>query len=158
MADELLNKSLTCINNKFITKYLPILDPTAVKVYIFALHVAQSGQDSVTINDFATRLKLSEEDVINYFKYLEEFELLAIASFDPLKIRILDCENVSGAPKKYKAEKYSNFSKTIQTIIAGRMISPNEYREYFNLLEDYGFVLANDSCKPDRLCYKNKFG
>lgn len=34
----------------------------------------------------------------------------------------------------------------------------DDFKSKYKFLEDYGFVLANDSCNPDRLCYKNKFG
>ena len=34
----------------------------------------------------------------------------------------------------------------------------DDFKSKYSFLEDYGFVLANDSCNPDRLCYKNKFG
>ena len=37
VSDELLKKSFTSVENKFITKYLPVLEPNAVKVYLFAL-------------------------------------------------------------------------------------------------------------------------
>ena len=54
-------------------------------------------------------------------------------------MKILDAENISGTPKKFKPEKYADFTKAVQSIIKGRMISTNEFREYFLLLEDYGF-------------------
>jgi hypothetical protein len=34
----------------------------------------------------------------------------------------------------------------------------DDFRSKYKFLEEYGFVLANDSCNPERLCYKNKFG
>jgi hypothetical protein len=106
MANDVANKSLTCLSNRFITKYLPVLDGDALKVYVIALNVAQGGQDKFEISDVANKLNLTEEEIIGYFKYLEEFELVAITSYDPFNAVILDCENVSGTPKKYKAEKY----------------------------------------------------
>lgn len=139
MSDEVINKSLTCINNKFINKYLPVLDPVAIKVYVYALYVSQNTKENCDASDFATKLNMSDDELINVFKYLEEFELIAILSLNPLKISILDCENYSGTPKKYKAEKYSTLARTIQTIISGRMISTTEFREYFNLIEEYSF-------------------
>ena len=43
VSDELLKKSFTSVENKFITKYLPVLEPNAVKVYLIALHAYQNG-------------------------------------------------------------------------------------------------------------------
>ena len=139
VSDGLAKKSFTSVENKFISKYMPILEPSAVKVYLFSLYVFQNGLTSYTVEDMAKCLNISEQEIKNYFEYLEEFELINIISTAPFEIKILDADNISGTPKKLKPEKYSDFSKTVQNIIKGRMISTNEFREYFVLLEDYGF-------------------
>jgi DnaD/phage-associated family protein len=139
VADEIIKKSKTDIENKFITKYLPILEPASVKVYLFALYLYQSGQTSYTLADLAEKLNISEDDAKNYFEYLEEFELVKVISLSPFEVKILDCENIYGTPKKIKPEKYADFSTEVQAIISGRMISTNEFLEYYCLLEEYGF-------------------
>ncbi|MDE6441546.1 MAG: DnaD domain protein [Clostridia bacterium] len=139
VSDELAKKSFTSVENKFITKYLPILEPVAVKVYLYSLYVYQNALSALTLEDMATALCLSEDDIKSYFEYLEEFELVNVVSLIPFEIRILDPENIYGTPKKFKPEKYADFSKAVQNIIKGRMVSTNEFREYFLLLEDYNF-------------------
>ncbi len=139
VSDELAKKSFTSVENKFITKYLPVLEPVAVKVYLFALYIYQNGLESYTLEDMAKCLSLDEEDLKGYFQYLEEFELVSVLSLSPFEVKILDAENLYGAPKKFKPEKYADFTKNVQNIIKGRMISTNEFREYFFLLEEYGF-------------------
>lgn len=139
VADEVAKKSFTCLENKFITKYLPLLDPVAVKVYLFALYIVRNGQSSYTLEDLAAKLNLSGEEARGYFTYLEEFELVKVLSSDPFEIRILDCDNLTGTPKKLKPEKYAEFSTEIQSIITGRMISTNEFLDYYYLIEEYGF-------------------
>ena len=139
VSDELAKKSFTNVENKFITKYMPVLEPIAVKVYLYALYVYQSGLNSASHEDMAKALNISEDELKNYFEYLEEFELVSILSVSPLEVKILDAENVYGTPKKFKPEKYADFTKIVQNTIKGRMISTNEFREYFLLLEDYGF-------------------
>lgn len=139
VSDELAKKSFTNVENKFITKYMPVLEPIAVKVYLYALYVYQSGLNSASHEDMAKALNISEDELKNYFEYLEEFELVSILSISPLEVKILDAENVYGTPKKFKPEKYADFTKIVQNTIKGRMISTNEFREYFLLLEDYGF-------------------
>lgn len=139
VSDEIANKSFTFVENKFITKYLPVLDPVAIKVYLYSLYIYQNGRHNVTVEDLADKLNLSVEDVKGYFEGLEEFELVSIISFSPFEVKILDAENVSGTPKKFKPEKYTDFTKAVQSIIKGRMVSTNEFREYFILLEEYGF-------------------
>ena len=139
VSDEVAKKSFTSVENKFITKYLPVLEPISVKVYLYSLYLYQNGQTSVTLSDLANSLQITEDALKEYFKYLEEFELVSITSFIPFEVKILDAENIYGTPKKFKPEKYSDFTKSVQNIIKGRMISPNEFREYFYLLEEYRF-------------------
>lgn len=138
VADEVAEKSATNVENKFITKYLPVLDPSSVKVYLFALYVYQNAQQ-YSLEDFAEKLAISVEDAQNCFDYLEEFELVKVTSRNPFEIKILDCENLYGSPKKIKPEKYAAFSAEVQSAISGRMISTNEFLEYYYLLEEYGF-------------------
>lgn len=139
VSDELLNKAFTSVENKFITKYMPVLEPNAVKIYMFSLYLCQNGMTSYSIEDMAKALSLTVEEVKSYYEYLEEFELISIISLAPFEIKISDVENVYGKPKKLKPEKYADFTKSIQSIIKGRMISTSEFREYFLLIEDYGF-------------------
>lgn len=138
VSDGLIKKSTTSVENKFITKYLPELDPTAVKVYLYSLFLYQSGS-AYTPEDVAKSLNLSEEKLKEYFVYLEEMELISIVSSYPLEIKILEADNISGTPKKIKPEKYADFAKAVQSILKGRMISTNEFMEYFILLDEYGF-------------------
>lgn len=139
VADEIRNRSFTSVENKFITKYLPVLEPVAAKVYLYALYLVQSGNRSYGLSDLADALSISDDDAKSYFEYLEELELVSILSDSPFEIKILEAENIYGTPKKFKPEKYSDFTASVQNIIKGRMISTNEFREYFYLLEEYGF-------------------
>ena len=139
VAEELSAKGMTEVENKFITKYLPVLDANAVKVYLFALYISQSGKINYSVEDLAKRLEMSEEDVIGYFEYLEEFELVSITARSPFEVKLLDAENVYGTPKKLKPEKYSAFVAAVQSVITGRMISTTEFMEYFYLLDEYSF-------------------
>ena len=80
VSDDLAKKSFTNVENKFILKYLPHLEPNSVKVYLFSLYIYQNGLNSYSIEDFAQKLSLAETEIINYFEYLEELELVAIIS------------------------------------------------------------------------------
>ncbi len=134
-SDEILKKSYTDIENKFITKYMPDLDATAVKVYIYLLYILRNAP-SLTAADLCAALNLTEEQCTGYLKYLEEYQLISIMSSSPLELRILDVENVAGTPRRYKPEKYADFAKGVQGIISGRMIDPNEFQDYYMLIED----------------------
>lgn len=139
VSDEVAKKSFTSVENKFITKYLPVLEPISVKVYLYSLYLYQCGQTSFTLSDLANSLQITEDAAKEYFKYLEELELVSITSLAPFEVKILDADNIYGTPKKFKPEKYADFNKSVQNVIKGRMILPSEYRDYDCLLEDYGF-------------------
>lgn len=137
-SDGFIKKSTTSVENKFISKYLPALDAVAAKVYLYSLYLLQSGA-SYTLTDLAHSLELDEDKVKEYFVYFEELELVSIVSESPFEVKILEAENIAGTPKKFKPEKYSDFTKNAQNALKGRMISTNEFREYFVLMEEYGF-------------------
>ena len=138
LSPQLKDNSFTAVENKFITKYMPVLDAVAVKVYLYGLYLC-SDAAAFTVSDLARSLNITEEQAISCFEYLDEFELVKITGRSPFEVTYLEAENVSGTPKKYKPEKYADFAKSVQAVIKGRMISTNEYREYFYLLEEYGF-------------------
>lgn len=138
VAEELIGRSATSVENKFIKKYLPELEPVAVKVYLLALYFAQNGQSGCTFSDFSEMLAIPEDKLKDYFDYLDEFELVSVVSRSPFEIKILDCENYYGKPKKLHPEKYNGLYEEIQAIVTGRMISQDEFREYLILLEEYG--------------------
>ena len=138
LSPELSSKSFTGVENKFITKYLPVLDALSVKVYLYGLYLGSSAAP-FTVGDLASALGITEEQAISCFEYLEEFELVRITCRSPFEAEYLRSDNVSGTPKRFKSEKYADFAKSVQSVIKGRMISTNEYREYFYLIEEYGF-------------------
>ncbi|MDE7380459.1 MAG: DnaD domain protein [Clostridia bacterium] len=151
VAEELTKRSQTNVDNKFINKYLPELDPVAVKLYLYALYLCQNGQSAYTLSDVAQKFNLTEEQVMESFEHLDEFELVSITSRIPFEIKILDCENFYGKPKKLHPEKYDGLYQEIQDILTERMIDQNEFREYLFLLEEYklernAFVMIVNYC------------
>ena len=68
VSEDLAAKGSTEVENKFITKYLPILDAQAVKVYLYALYVSRSGFAHFTAEDMAKRLDMSEEQLAKCFE------------------------------------------------------------------------------------------
>lgn len=140
VAEELTKKSVTGVENKFILKYLPEIDPFAVKVYLYSLYLYQNGQSSHTLADLSAKLKITEESAKEYFEYLESLELVSITSISPFEVKILDCDNYFGKPKVLHPEKYQGLYEELQAVFGdGRMVSQDEFREYLIFLEDYGF-------------------
>ena len=135
----------TDVENVFITEYLPNCSGDAVKVYLYGLFLCQHPEKDQSLQEIATTLKMTEEQVVSAFEYFEEYALLNIVSKDPFAVQYQQIHNnVSSKPRKYKAEKYTDFTKFVQSLITDRMISTSEYSEYFMIMETY-------SIKPEAM-------
>ena len=133
----------TSIDNVFITNYLPFATDNAVKVYLYGLYACQNnGNDD--INAFAYELNLTVYDVKEAFKFWDDYGILSIVTNDPFTIKYYPLTDAGLKYRKFKPEKYADFTKMLQLLITERMISVSEFNEYFNLME-------STSIKPEAL-------
>ena len=129
----------TSLENGFILEYLPQASGDAVKVYLYGLYLCANPQQNSDLKDIASALSLSEETVMDCFTFWEEFGLVTVLSKEPLSVKYLPVRAAAYTkPRKYKAEKYTDFTKGVQALLPDRMISTGEYTEYFNIIEVYG--------------------
>ncbi len=127
------------LENGFILEYLPQASGDAVKVYLYGLYLCANPQQNSDLKDIASALSLSEETVMDCFTFWEEFGLVTVLSKEPLSVKYLPVRAAAYTkPRKYKAEKYTDFTKGVQALLPDRMISTGEYTEYFNIIEVYG--------------------
>lgn len=144
-AKEYSAAAFTGVENEFITAYLPYAQGDTVKVYLYGLYLCSHPEADKDLREIAAALSLSEETVLNSFKFWEEFGILSVLSENPLAVSYLPVKSAyQSKPRKYKSEKYTDFTKAVQTVITERMISTGEYTEYFNLMETFGI-------KPDAM-------
>jgi len=144
-SKEFSNAGFTDVENAFINEYLPVSSGDAVKVYLYGLFICQNPKFDLSLAEFAKTLDMDEEKVLSCFNYWEEFGLVSVLSKTPLSVQYQPIRSsFSAKPKKIKAEKYTDFSKSLQALIPDRMISTNEYSEYFNIMETY-------SIKPEAM-------
>ena len=87
-SGEYEKNNVLSINAKFITEYLPEASGDAVRVYLYGLFVC-SGTTEFELGDMAKALSLKEEDVIDCFRFWEEYDLVAIISEEPFTVRYL---------------------------------------------------------------------
>ncbi|MCQ2387564.1 MAG: DnaD domain protein [Clostridia bacterium] len=145
LSKEFSISSITSVENEFITKYLPLADGNAVKVYLYGLYLCSHPEFDKSINEIALDLSLTEDIVRACFLYWQQEGLVDILCNDPLQVVYYSPKSAFVVkPKKYKPEKYSEFTKAVQEVLPNRMISTNEYTEYFNFMETYGI-------KPDAM-------
>ena len=133
---DMLANNTTPVDNIFINNYLPYADATAVKVYLYGLYKCQdANSNDNTLEKFSAELSLPVEEIEKAFYFWQEQGLVQILNVIPFEVRYLPISDVLTNTKKYNEKKYANFNAQAQEILSGRMITPNEYREYYDLIE-----------------------
>ena len=143
-SSEYVSKTYTIVDNIFFTRYLPSTPPKVAAIYLYGLYLCNNNAQDLSGNDlpsFANALGYSENEVLDAFKYWEEQGLVRIVNTDPLEVQYLPIRGVHLSNKKYNKDKYIEFNIQAQDIISGRQITPNEYEEYYALIE--GFSLPD---------------
>ena len=141
-TNDYLSKKTTEIENVFLKDFLPSAPPICVKVYLYGLYKCQTPEATDnTVEGFAKALDLSQEEVISAIAYWEEQNLVQSISNDPFEVRFLPIKSGSSALKKFNKDKYKKFNIAIQELITERMITPNEFQEYYYTIEHYHFEI-----------------
>ena len=140
----------TIIDNLFITNYLIDAPENAVKVYLYGLYLCQNLNAVDDVDSFAVNLNLTTSEVIDYFKFWDDFGILSIVSTTPFAVKYYPLNETGLKYRKFKPEKYADFTKAMQLVLSNRMISVSEFNEYFNLLE-------STSIKPEALIMIAKY-
>lgn len=132
----------TLIDNLFILNFLPEAPEQAVKVYLYGLYLCQNSDFAIDLPSFSEVLKIEQSEVIDCFKYWDEYGIVSIISQSPFTVHYYPLNESTAKYRRFNPEKYESFSKSVQEIISERMISVTEYNEYFTLME-------NTALKPD---------
>ncbi|MCH5152871.1 MAG: DnaD domain protein [Clostridiales bacterium] len=136
---QFIDSGFTIVDNKFIFNYLPDAADIKASIYLFGLALSDSNGDDNSCETIARKFDISCEDVIRTFQYWEELGLVDIIQTDTIRIIYRSLQGSTLAYKKFKPSKYTKFTKDMQDAISGRMISVNEYNEYYSFLEDTTF-------------------
>ncbi len=134
-SKEIQNSNKTLIDNLFIANFMPTAPENAVKVYIYGLYLCQNPNE-ININAMAEDLNLTIKEVKDFYKYWEEYGLVSIITNEPFTVSYFPINEVNTHYKRFKPEKYEDFTKAIQVIISERMLSISELQEYFSLMEN----------------------
>ena len=136
-ADCLLSR-YTQINNLFVSEYMKKADDVQIKVYIYGLFLVSNGEEA-TAEKISKGLGLDDESVKKAYLYWDTFGVVKIRKQDPFFVEYLEISHRSFKPRKIDVAKYADFNKHIQLLISGRMMNPNEFIQYSNIMEGYGF-------------------
>lgn len=139
-SSKLVMDSYTIIDNTFLNEFLPSATGEDVKVYLYGLNLCSNpNTEDNNLDTISKVLSITEADVMKSFDYWQEMGLVQIVSKDPFEVRYLPAKKYTGGTKIRNKEKFADFNKQIQEIITGRMIQPNEFNEYYSLIETYHF-------------------
>lgn len=134
-SQDYKKNTVTSVDNNFIYDYLPLADGVEIKVYLATLLFASDNRDC-SLDAFAEFLSLTTDEIISSYRFWEQYDLIKITSLDPFTILINDVPKLSTKPTKIRLEKYSDFTSSLQALIPQRMISVNEYSQYFQIMEN----------------------
>ena len=128
----------TSIDNAFFNEYLPYAPDSCVKVYLYGLYqCSHSSSTDNTLEHFSKVLNLPIEDVESAFYYWQQEGLVQILEKEPFEVAYLPMKENLGKLKKFDDKKYGSFNIELQELIVGRMITPTEYKEYYEIIESY---------------------
>lgn len=98
----------------FITDYLPLLSSDAVKVYLYAKHVARN-RVNLTSNELLTHLTLSEEQFKNALLDLAQHQVISLLSTGD-KFLLNDLKEIE-FQKQYHAERQPELSDGLKELL-----------------------------------------
>lgn len=137
-SSELIINNKLELDNIFVNEFLPYAPEGTVKVYIYGLYMcSHSNAHDNTLESFAKVLSMSEQDILDSFLYWQEQGLVQVLSTYPVSVKYMPLKNFINNSKKFNKDKYSTFNAQAQEIITGRMITPNEYTEYYTVIESF---------------------
>lgn len=135
-SSDYLMETFTLVDNLFINEYLPSCDEKQIKVYLYGLYLCANPAKDNSIDALCARLDMTEAEIFSVYSFFEDNGLIQIISREPLEIKYLSLKKSMQPPKKYKGDKWNDFNTHLQRLFPERMLTPNEYNEYYSFLDD----------------------
>ncbi len=136
LSSEIVVKDKTQVDNLFINYHLKFLSGEQTKLYLYGLFLAQNSSSiDNSLASISSVMNIDEEDVKSLFYSLQTEGLVAILNEDNFEVAFLAPSDDIKHKRIYSNNQYSEFNRQIQAIISGRMISVNEFQEYYCFLE-----------------------
>lgn len=135
-SSDFLMETFTLVDNLFINEHLPYCDEKQIKVYLYGLYLCANPSVDNSMQNLCARLDMTESDIISAYEYFDDMGLVQIVNKQPLEVKYLSLKKSMQAPKKYKSEKWNDFNSHLQQLFPERMITPNEYNEYYTFIDE----------------------
>lgn len=140
-SSDFLIESFTLVDNLFINEHLPHCTEKQLKVYLYGLYMCSMPEKLNSLDEMCETLDVTETELTSIYADFEDAGLCRIVSRKPLEVAYCSLKRAMQPPKKYKSEKWHDFNRELQELFHERMLTPNEYNEYYSFL---------DSVKMDR--------
>ena len=135
-SSESIIQGKISVDNMFIHEYMPSAPENFTKVYLYGMYIcSNSATGDNSLENFAKKLSLTEDEVITAFYYWKEQGLVQVLDTDPIQIKYMPINNIISSLKKYKKGRFDNFNAQLHQILKGRVISMHEYHVYYDLIE-----------------------
>ena len=133
-SSDFLMETFTLVDNLFVHEHLPYLEEKQIKVYIYGLYLCNSNGEN-TLENLCTVLDVTEDELTAIYKEFEDLGLVKVTNTTPLEVKYLSLKRGMQPPKKYKADRWNDFNTTLQSLFPERLLTPNEYNEYYNFID-----------------------
>lgn len=135
-SSESVISNTTSVDNAFFNEFLPYANDACVKVYLYGLYKCNNANSyDNTLQSFSNVLGYTEDDIYNAFLYWQDQGLVQILSTEPFEVIYTPIKSAITNTRKYNKEKYTNFNMQLEAVLKGRMISLNEYYQYYEFME-----------------------
>lgn len=135
LSSDLKKELCTSVENNFFTRFYAASDPLDLKIYLYGYFLGGQNADNCSVEKIAMDLMLSVSEVKSSFKHWQDTGLVTIG--DDFEITYLPTKSAGLLPKKFNAKKFETFVSEVQRLFCDRLVSENEYLEYFDLIESY---------------------
>ncbi len=135
LSNDYVKAGFTSVDNLFLLSYMPNADAIDVKIYLYGLTLAINGQESDNnLQKMSLVLHLSEERIIEGYQQWEKLGIVSILKSSEFEVKYLSVKHPITSAILFDAEEFAPFVDEVNRIFPDKMISPNEFNAYFELM------------------------
>lgn len=136
LSKEITSEAKIQVDNAFFTDFMPFAPENYVKVYLYGLSLAYLADETVnTVEEIAKRLNIDAATVSEAFSYWAGCGIVNVLSASPASVEYLPINKNTLSLRKFSKTKYKDFNDQLHAMLPGRNILPNEYNEYYSIME-----------------------
>lgn len=128
-------RPFTRVDNAFFTAFMPIAPDGYVKVYLYALMLAQLGARDA---DIAGALGMQESEIAQALLYWQQQGLLRLLPGEEPAVEFLEYLPEGAVASSAKPAAYAQLFAALQEMLGSRILSVNELQRVRDWVEVYG--------------------